>query len=146
MEKESEGESNRKEDRRKGREREVEHGGTLQGVTFGANSVPSGCLHQFYRRFLNPDVGTDFTRSRLSLHRVEYLWHMSRGTVGQEMNKCGGCCFWIEGICGSIRASIIIFLRYYFVNFSRMKGISYAWICKNRCNGAGDLRVIKVSY
>ena len=81
MEKESEGESNRKEDRRKGREREVEHG-TLQGVTFGANSVPSGCLHQFYRRFLNPDVGTDFTRSRLSLHRVEYLWHMSRGTVG----------------------------------------------------------------
>lgn len=94
MEKESEGESNRKEDRRKGREREVEHGGTLQGVTFGANSVPSGCLHQFYRRFLNPDVGTDFTRSRLSLHRVEYLWHMSRGTVGQEMNKCGGCCFW----------------------------------------------------
>lgn len=63
MEKESEGESNRKEEER---EREVEHGGTLQGVTFGANSVPSGCLHQFYRRFLNPDVGTDFTRSRLS--------------------------------------------------------------------------------
>lgn len=78
MEKESEGESNRKEDRRgREREREVEHGGTLQGVTFGANSVPSGCLHQFYRRFLNPDVGTDFTRSRLSLHQVEYLWHMS---------------------------------------------------------------------
>lgn len=51
---------------RRKREREVEHGGTLQGVTFGANSVPSGCLHQFYRRFLNPDVGTDFTRSRLS--------------------------------------------------------------------------------
>lgn len=31
MEKESEGESNRKEDRRKGREREVEHGGNPPG-------------------------------------------------------------------------------------------------------------------
>lgn len=41
------------------------HGGALKGVTFGANSVPSGCLHQFYRRFLNPAVGTDFTRPHL---------------------------------------------------------------------------------
>lgn len=38
---------------------------TLLGATIGAKSVPSGCLHQFYHRFLNPAVRTDSARPRL---------------------------------------------------------------------------------
>jgi len=37
----------------------------LLGATIGAKSVPSGCLHQFYRRFLNPAVRTDSAHPRL---------------------------------------------------------------------------------
>lgn len=67
-------------------------GESLKGVTFGANSVPSGCLHQFYRRFLNPAAGTDFTRPHLVAAHKSLSHALGRGGEGGEERGegCGG--------------------------------------------------------